>query len=378
LYEAVWRDAAPLVDTLLALGANATVADSAGYTPLHLASSSDGAHALDNAIQLSKNGAAIDVQDKRGLTPLHYAFACGNDLVAHQLVVIGADPRCAPSVSDLASSASSASSDRHKTRQTALLAVAAASVRAMLLEKRGRVPLVSEKLADACFGIVSASERASQPASEAALREKQPFGEKQSSGQQSNPPRRSNPPVRSDPTASKAAIRPAKQPKGGEASLRATSAASAPTTVPTTALASVSEPGYDSPPPVTVCCADLRRWSLKFWARNTRHYCCVCGYAFCSKCVVGTRRTQMVRSRALARAIFSTRRPKPCASRLTLLMMWRLMMLMRRRRRRRRRSFLLVLRNLPDADHLGPMAGCGQVAEKVATHVAHKRQSRPR
>jgi hypothetical protein len=86
-YAALGRSEA-VVDLLLARGADAQAADSAGRTPMHIVAMQD-----DETIiaALRAGGAAVDALDGRGETPLHHAARHFNGRAIHALLAAGAD-----------------------------------------------------------------------------------------------------------------------------------------------------------------------------------------------------------------------------------------------------------------------------------------------
>jgi ankyrin repeat protein len=78
----------PMVDMLLANGADMDLTDEDGSTPLHYAAAPSEIGVADVIKALLQHGAAIDAADKNGLTPLHItarneALEASNDLTDH-------------------------------------------------------------------------------------------------------------------------------------------------------------------------------------------------------------------------------------------------------------------------------------------------------
>ncbi|KAF7533397.1 hypothetical protein G7054_g7088 [Neopestalotiopsis clavispora] len=91
LHHASSYGASEVVKQLIEHGADISVVDKEGKTPLHYASSSSGASEMVK--QLIEHGANISVVDNKGKTPLHYASHFGRSEVIKQLIEHGADIR---------------------------------------------------------------------------------------------------------------------------------------------------------------------------------------------------------------------------------------------------------------------------------------------
>ena len=105
LHFAAAQDDGEMVHTLLALGANVSVADGSYSTPLHRAAASGLA---DNVAVLVAAGANVNALDAQGRSPLHLAAGWGHASMVRQLVELGANVSLATALGDTALHAAAA------------------------------------------------------------------------------------------------------------------------------------------------------------------------------------------------------------------------------------------------------------------------------
>jgi ankyrin repeat protein len=91
-FSNIHRKHAEVVELLLKYGADPTIRDKQGATPLHVAAGLVGQAPAAKAIVEKGKGVQIDAQDERGNTPLHRAAAFANVALLDYLLKQKADP----------------------------------------------------------------------------------------------------------------------------------------------------------------------------------------------------------------------------------------------------------------------------------------------
>ncbi|CAB0038598.1 unnamed protein product [Trichogramma brassicae] len=98
LHAAIFSGSIDLVEVLLRRGANPTLANDKGKTPLHVICPRNGNVGLSKLFELNDElqlRVPIDARDNEGSTPLHLATSCGNEELVERLLRRGADPTLA-------------------------------------------------------------------------------------------------------------------------------------------------------------------------------------------------------------------------------------------------------------------------------------------
>jgi len=98
LYYAALNGTPEAVDTLLAYGADPTIANEKGYTPLHMAAYSGAAQIIKRLLKIPEVAELINLQGVDGDTPLYYAARSGSleaveALLDRDALETTADPR---------------------------------------------------------------------------------------------------------------------------------------------------------------------------------------------------------------------------------------------------------------------------------------------